>query len=606
MKLWTERAEQGITDSLDADRASKRLYEEAEPLHQSIRTLDAASERIYSANAQALSQERIEDAIPHFLRAIREADALPKESIKSLYNALKDCDPAAAGKILETSRLPMETRVIASANLMHNNKFVEAKTLLDEAKRLEPSIYEFKEIRMLEQHIYAGLKSQGFLFDSTPPKEAERDASGLLSAFKRNLSVFDKNKNGFVSQDEVDSAVIIDKIKGTDAHLVAVLKRLAPELRNLSNDEFGPEDNGITVKDIEELDSLNLKYMQERSRYLDLCLAREVIAKHTELPQSLKRTDVQSLIDSAKVTGREKDALNQVLRDFDDLSFLKKTNVTEIGFAAKQIAAKLNLVDSVDAVIEQSAQRLAFARDLYSSTNRLDSIKPDAVRQGHVGDCYFLAGLASLAAVNPGAIDNMIKTNSDGTYTVTFPASPKEPITVKAPTDSELSIYAEPSKFGTWVPVVEKAYGEYCNKHFYRRRIGNLTGTVSPTDATHGGTLRSGVDIFCAGGTDVDTYRVDYTALNDEVKTVRSKLIDALSNGRPVTMRNGGGRGLTALAAATPPDSDHAFGVTGFDPVTETVTVRDPAGDSPNRRAAREMPIKDFVIQFNHIAYGQQ
>ncbi len=42
------------------------------------------------------------------------------------------------------------------------------------------------------------------------------------------------------------------------------------------------------------------------------------------------------------------------------------------------------------------------------------------VRQGEVGDCYFLAALGEIALQNPTAITNMFIVNGDGTYTVRF------------------------------------------------------------------------------------------------------------------------------------------------------------------------------------------
>jgi hypothetical protein len=45
-------------------------------------------------------------------------------------------------------------------------------------------------------------------------------------------------------------------------------------------------------------------------------------------------------------------------------------------------------------------------------------IRPEGVRQGTLGSCYFHAVAASLAHSNPRLIETMIKTNLDGTFTV--------------------------------------------------------------------------------------------------------------------------------------------------------------------------------------------
>src|SRR5262249_25417221 len=106
----------------------------------------------------------------------------------------------------------------------------------------------------------------------------------------------------------------------------------------------------------------------------------------------------------------------------------------------------------------------------------LDSIAPDAVNQGHVGDCYFLGPLASLASSDAGkqTILNMIKDNGPDksgrhTYTVTFPGAPNEPINVAAPTDSEVALYNGSNYRGVWASVVEKAYGKFVNARSWRR-----------------------------------------------------------------------------------------------------------------------------------------
>ena len=42
------------------------------------------------------------------------------------------------------------------------------------------------------------------------------------------------------------------------------------------------------------------------------------------------------------------------------------------------------------------------------------------IKQGYLGDCYFMASLAEIALKNPSAITNMFIVNGDGTYTVKF------------------------------------------------------------------------------------------------------------------------------------------------------------------------------------------
>lgn len=101
-----------------------------------------------------------------------------------------------------------------------------------------------------------------------------------------------------------------------------------------------------------------------------------------------------------------------------------------------------------------------------------DSIRANGVRQNGVYDCRFLAALASYVRSERGrdAIYKMIRTRKDGSYEVTFPGAPKEPVVVAPLSGLELRIYSRavgPDGYsdGIWVPIIEKAYGTYLDRH---------------------------------------------------------------------------------------------------------------------------------------------
>ncbi|WP_428937473.1 C2 family cysteine protease [Fontivita pretiosa] len=101
------------------------------------------------------------------------------------------------------------------------------------------------------------------------------------------------------------------------------------------------------------------------------------------------------------------------------------------------------------------------------------------VRQGQVGDCYFLAVLASVAKVNPNLIRQSIVDLGDGTYAVRYYFD-DQPMYVRIDGDlptgmkSGSLVYAQ---FGadnsTWVALMEKAYA------FYRNWGGSYAGLSS-------------------------------------------------------------------------------------------------------------------------------
>lgn len=76
-----------------------------------------------------------------------------------------------------------------------------------------------------------------------------------------------------------------------------------------------------------------------------------------------------------------------------------------------------------------------------------------------------------MALSDPSLIENSIKENRDGTFTVTFKGAPDEPITVTAPTDAELGLYDGGSRFGIWAPVMGKAFGQHRFNHAQRFQI---------------------------------------------------------------------------------------------------------------------------------------
>ena len=88
------------------------------------------------------------------------------------------------------------------------------------------------------------------------------------------------------------------------------------------------------------------------------------------------------------------------------------------------------------------------------------------IRQGAVGDCYYLASLASLADTDPGVIRQMVTSLGDGTFAVRFYRDGQEVylrLDADLPVSSGSSLaYAKLSGDGEiWVAIVEKAYAHF-------------------------------------------------------------------------------------------------------------------------------------------------
>jgi hypothetical protein len=101
----------------------------------------------------------------------------------------------------------------------------------------------------------------------------------------------------------------------------------------------------------------------------------------------------------------------------------------------------------------------------------VDGVNYEDVIQGSIANCYMVSAFSAVAHTDPKAIENAMKDNGDGTYTVRFfePSYGGRPKTVEIRVDGDLPTSGGPkSKYakareGTelWVSVLEKAYAQW-------------------------------------------------------------------------------------------------------------------------------------------------
>ncbi|MFI5378242.1 MAG: C2 family cysteine protease [Tepidisphaerales bacterium] len=142
--------------------------------------------------------------------------------------------------------------------------------------------------------------------------------------------------------------------------------------------------------------------------------------------------------------------------------FGAKTPAAKTARAAPRLADPM-LGKPVDPSAGAGVKYRSFAdRPLFPSTGP----GADDIRQGSVGDCYLMAGLAALAKADPNAIRQTITDLGDGTYAVRFYKNGQQNyvrVDGDLPVDSSNRLpYTGLGRQGSlWAALVEKAYATF-------------------------------------------------------------------------------------------------------------------------------------------------
>jgi len=345
--------------------------------------------------------------------------------------------------------------------------------------------------------------------EEIPPSEFATTAVGMFDTI-------DTEGDGYVSEEDIDAAMSNPNLSVQQAAALATLKRLRGELEELSNDELGDENDGITLADLQEYQRTG------------------------NVPREL-REQVENRYNYSK---------------------------TRAGNASTEL----------------------FANGLPD---------PNAIDQGSLADCWFLAAAGSVAAQNPQAIVDMIQPNDNGTYTVTFPDG--RSATVAAPTRAEFAVGATSGRDGMWITVLEKAYATIENDGDETWAQNHIDDPSQPG---------RGTDVFSStGGSDQDNLALTGT------DTTHEKLSSAFADGRAVNALIGrvplvGSKRDEGLPTA------HIYTVTAYDPATRTVTLRNPWGrgewsdEAGNARDGSDdgvftMPLEEFDDMFTTVSYAE-
>lgn len=229
----------------------------------------------------------------------------------------------------------------------------------------------------------------------------------------------------------------------------------------------------------------------------------------------------------------------------------------------------------------------------------VNGVSPDDALQGALGNCYLVSGLASLAQVQPEVIQNAIKDNGDGTFTVKFHKDsflglfPRghDPIEVTVdgdmPTrDGKNPLYTHGrDKSELWPMLIEKAYAKL-DGGYQRVGVGGAPTTIWQALTGKRGQLTPNVV--------------------ENSNSLWRKISTALDEKRPVAATTTAGNpGDSGLAKG------HVYSVLGVSEKDgqRLVTVRNPWGNTEVGNDGKNdgtftMPIEDFKKRFGMTFFG--
>lgn len=224
----------------------------------------------------------------------------------------------------------------------------------------------------------------------------------------------------------------------------------------------------------------------------------------------------------------------------------------------------------------------------------------DRLRQGPVGDCYFLSGVGWMAHYHPDRIAQAIRPRRDGGFEVTFPSG--ERASVAPLTETEILVNSAKGTLadGLWVAALEKALGVIEGEHSRRR-----ASIADPILRISGGSSRENIRLWT--GHPVETLHLNHP---DEARRVAQAL--RLMQEHRLMAEASIGRSH-APPSALP--HGHSYAVMAFDPARSILTLWNPWGDDftpkgapgpehgwPRRHGLFEIPLHDFLRTFSSIS----
>lgn len=263
------------------------------------------------------------------------------------------------------------------------------------------------------------------------------------------------------------------------------------------------------------------------------------------------------------------------------------------------------------------AQHLKQApRELFTSD---DGPTLDGIKQGALGDCFFMCVIGAAVNRDPQTIRKMLLANSDGTTDVRFPGV--KPVHVARLTDGEIALTSSAADQGIWINVLEKAFGEM---RYAQPNSHHSQDEIDLDMISRGGKILSTIELITGHKAVVMPIRKYknkkyHVPTEAEIPGTMTRLDSALDKAFSTN------RLVCADIAPGVPGKDippgligrHAYAVLGYDHASRTLTVWNPHGKdfrpklSPAgrengyavKKGIFQIPLEDFVRVFKAVTY---
>jgi len=230
-------------------------------------------------------------------------------------------------------------------------------------------------------------------------------------------------------------------------------------------------------------------------------------------------------------------------------------------------------------------------------------ISPDDVKQGQLGDCYLMAGMAATARAEPDAIRRIITDNGDGTFEVTIyirKSSWSKPVAMTKTIDARLPTNGRGSPLYAGIGDATDE-GDELWPALLEKRLAQEKGSY---DLISGGNISKQGFNF-AGASELFTGKAERyfaTASLNEDK-VLAMMDDALTRSKPITVDSMNMEklpDLTREANKWNVYGNHAYAVESVDVASRTVNLQNPWGSNH----VKSLPIKDFMRFYRSVRVG--